>query len=61
MATRYKFSAEEIAAIKEARKRNRDKHAEKRLQVMEMSAEGKKAAEISEITGFHEHSITRIV
>ena len=39
MATRYKFSAEEIAAIKEARKRNRDKHAEKRLQVMEMSAE----------------------
>ena len=42
MATRYKFSAEEIEAIKEARRWNRDKHAEKRLQVMEMSAEGKK-------------------
>lgn len=61
MATRYKFSAEEIDAIKEERKRNRDKRVDKRLQVMEMSAEGKKAAEISAATGFHEHSITRIV
>ena len=61
MATRYKFSEEEIKGIKEARKKNRDKNAEKRLQVMEMSAEGKKAAEISAVTGFHEHSITRII
>ncbi len=61
MATRYKFSAEEIDAIKEERKRNRDKRVDKRLQVMEMSAEGKKAAEISAATGFHAHSITRIV
>lgn len=61
MATRYKFSTEEIDAIKDARKRNRDKRVDKRLQVMEMSAEGKKAAEISVATGFHEHSITRIV
>lgn len=61
MATRYKFSTEEIDAIKDARKRNRDKRVDKRLQVMEMSAEGKKATEISVATGFHEHSITRIV
>ena len=61
MATRYKFRAEEVDAIKEERKRNRDKRVDKRLQVMEMSAEGKKAAEISAATGFHEHSITRIV
>ena len=61
MATRYKFSAEEIDAIKEERKRNREKRVDKRLQVMDMSAEGKKAAEISAATGFHEHSITRIV
>ena len=61
MATRYKFSDEEIVAIRETRKKNRDKYAEKRLQVLEMSAEGKKAAEVSAVTGFHVHSITRII
>ena len=61
MATRHKFSAEEIEAIKAARKQNRDKYAEKRLQVLELLAEGKKAAEIAEATGFHENSIPRIM
>ncbi len=61
VASRYKFSTEEIEAIKAARKQNRDKYAEKRLQVLEMSAEGKKATEIAVVTGFHEHSITRII
>ena len=46
MATRYKINEEEIKSIKETRKKNRDKNAEKRLQVMEMSAVGKKAAVI---------------
>lgn len=61
MTTRHKFTAEEIEAIKAARKQNRDKYAEKRLQVLELLAEGKKAAEVAEATGFHENSIPRIM
>lgn len=61
MATRHKFTAEEIEAIKAARKQNRDKNAEKRLQVLELLADGKKAAEVAETAGFHENSIPRIM
>ena len=61
MATRHKFTEQEIEAIKTARKQNRDKYIEKRLQVLELCTEGKKAAEIAEATGFHENSIPRIM
>ena len=41
MSTRYKFSAEEIAEIQEARRKNTDKRVERRLKAIEMRALGK--------------------
>ena len=42
MASRYKFSNEEITAIEQARKENKDKRAESRLKALELRAEGKR-------------------
>ena len=61
MATRHKFTTEEIEAIKAARKQNRDKYVEKRLQVLELLSEGKKAFEIAAMTELHKNSIPRIL
>ena len=61
MACRYSFSREEIAAIKEARKVNKDKRAEARLKALELRAEGMKSKEVSQATGFHPAYITTLV
>lgn len=61
MSSRYKFSEEEIAAIEEARKVNKDKRAEARLKALELRAKGSKLKEVSEKTGFHEVYITALV
>ena len=61
MASRYKFSNEEIAAIKEARKNNKDKRADARLKALELRAEGMKSNEVAQATGFHAAYVTTLV
>ena len=61
MASNYKFSSEEIAAIKAARKNNKDKRADARLKALELRAEGMKSGEVSQATGFHPAYVTTLV
>ena len=61
MASRYKFSEDEIKKIEQARKDNKDKRAEARLKALELRAKGADAKEVSRATGFHASSVTRLV
>ena len=61
MASRYKFSEEEIREVEQARKDNKDKRAEARLKALELRAKGAESKEVSEATGFHAGSVTRLV
>ena len=61
MASKYRFSNEEVAAIKEARRVNKDKRAEARLKALELRAEGMKSKEVSQATGFHAAYVTTLV
>lgn len=61
MASRYKFSAEEIAAIEAARKKNTNKRAEARLKALELRAKGEKSGTVAQATGFHAAYITTLV
>lgn len=61
MTSKYIFSEEEIVAIEEARKKNKDKHAEVRLKALKMRAKRAKAQEVAEQTGFYPTTITRLV
>ena len=61
MASTYEFSAEEITEIEKARKVNKNKRAEARLKVLELRARGKTVKEVSEATGFHPVSVSRLV
>lgn len=61
MASRYKFSEEEIQELEQARKSNKDKRAEARLKALELRAKGASAIEVSQATGFHAASVTRLV
>ena len=53
MASNYKFSNEEMAAIKAARRETKDKRADARLKALELRAEGMELSEVSQATGFH--------
>ena len=57
----YVFSEEEITAIETARKENKDKRVEARLKALELRAKGATAKDVSEATGFHPASVTRLV
>ena len=61
MASRYKFSNEEIKAIEQARKDNKDKRAESRLKALELRAKGASAEDVAEATGFHAAYISQLV
>ena len=61
MSSRYKFTEEEIEAIREARKANKNKRVEARLKALQMRAEGEKAAAIGAQVGFHPGHITHLV
>ena len=56
--SRYSEEDSEIIAL--ARKKNKDKRAEKRLYALELRAEGKSAEEVSAATGFHSAYITQL-
>lgn len=61
MASRYKFSEEEIKAIEQRRKENKDKRAEARLKALEMRAKGANAKEVAKSAGFHAAYVTQLV
>ena len=61
MASRYKFSEEEIAAIEQRRKENKDKRVEARLKALELRAQGAAAKEVSAATGLHAAYVTQLV
>lgn len=56
----YRYSEEDLVKIAAARKRNKDKRAEKRLYALELRAEGKSAEEVSAATGFHKAYISQL-
>ena len=56
----YRYSEEDRQIIAAARKRNKDKRAEKRLYALELRAAGKSAEEVSAATGFHRAYITQL-
>ena len=61
MASRYKFSEEEIKEIQRARKGNKDKRVEARLKTLELRAKGQKAEEVAKATDFHPAYVTQLV
>ena len=61
MASRYQFSKEEISAIEQARKENKDKRAEARLKALELRAKGASAEGAAAAAGFHAAYISQLV
>ena len=61
MASRYKFSNEEMKAIEQARKGNKDKRAEARLKALELRAKGASAEDAAAAVGFHAAYISQLV
>ena len=58
MACRYQFSNEEIKAIEQVRKENKDKRAEKAL---ELRAKGASSKVVAEVTGFCTAYVSQLV
>ena len=56
----YRYTEKDREIIAEAREKNKDKRAEKRLYALQLRAEGKSAKEVAEKTGFHAAHITRM-
>jgi transposase len=56
-----KIAVEEAVKIREARKANKDKRIDRRLQVLLLRAEGKRASEIAEVCQYNKKGISRIV
>ena len=61
MASNYKFSNEEMAAIKAARRETKDKRADARLKALELRAAGMELSEVSQATGFHAAYVSQLV
>ena len=58
---KYKFNEEQYEEIKAARRANRDKRVEKRLEVLQLCCEGKSQQEIVEKTGFHRSYVCSLI
>ena len=58
---KFKFNEEQYAEIKAARRANRDKRIEKRLEVLQLRCEGKSQQEIVEKTGFHRSYVCSLI
>ena len=61
MANSYAISQSQLVEIETARKRNRNKNIERRLYVLVMRAEGKSLEEISEKTGYHISTASKLI
>ena len=60
MPKTYKISEEQIMEIEEYRKKNKNKNVERRLRALLLRAQGKKRAEVAEVTGFAASYITQL-
>lgn len=58
---KYKFSEEQYEEIKAARRANKNKRIEKRLEVLQLRCEGKSQREIAEKTGFHRSYVCSLI
>ncbi len=56
----YRFTAEELSEIQEARRQNRDKNVDRRLKALELKAAGRTGQEIAEITGYNAGYILKL-
>jgi transposase len=56
----YRYTEEDRQIIMAARRKNKDKRAEKRLHALELRASGKSASEAAEAVGFHAAYITQL-
>ena len=61
MAKLYAISQSQLVEIETARKKNRNKNIERRLYVLVMRAEGKSLEEISEKTGYHISTASKLI
>lgn len=61
MAQKKEISAIQCEEIKKARKENKDKTVERRLQALQLRAEGKSLAEIAEATGYHYAHVSTMI
>lgn len=61
MAKSYEISQSQLVEIEAARKKNRNKNIERRLYVLVMRAEGKSLEEISEKTGYHISTASKLI
>ena len=61
MAKSYEISQSQLLEIEAARKKNRYKNVERRLCVLVMRAEGKSLEEISEKTGYHISTASKLI
>ena len=61
MAKSYEISKSQLLEIETARKKNRNKNVERRLYVLVMRAEGKSLEEISEKTGYHISTASKLI
>ena len=61
MASRYQFSDEEIKAVEQARRENKDKRAEARLKALELRAKGASSKDVAEATGFCSAYVSQLV
>jgi hypothetical protein len=58
MPKTYRFSEEQVKELKAAKKKNKDKHIDKRLEALLLRAAGEKRAAVSAKTGFCKQYIT---
>lgn len=61
MAKSYAISQSQLVEIETARKKNRNKNIERRIYVLVMRAEGKSLEEISEKTGYHISTASKLI
>ena len=61
MAKSYEISQSQLQEIEAARKKNLNKNVERRLCVLVMRAEGKSLEEISEKTGYHISTASKLI
>ncbi len=59
MGVKYKFTAEDLTLIQRAKVKNKNKWIDKRLTVLEMSAQGVDRSDIAHVTGYHIDYICR--
>ena len=60
IAMKYKFTEEDIAIIRKARRQNRNKNVERRLKALEMRAAGHTGKEIAEVTEYNSWYISKL-